>query len=179
MAARRLEIGPSQPTRTGWDTLDVVPGATWQARWGREPLPIPDETYAYVLASHVLEHVPWFETDVALREVCRILQPGGTFEVWVPDFSKIVNAYIKGAITDDGWFPLNPERDPWKSLNGRLFWGARRGEEGQEQHFHRACFDQSSLRGCLERAGFVDVQPAQRQPGEGHGWVEFGMLARK
>lgn len=177
---RKLEIGPQKPEgRPGWDTVDVVPGATYQAKWGYDALPIPDNTYDYVFASHVLEHVPWFRTDAALAEIFRVLVPGGLFEVWVPDFQAIAEAYYRRTITRDGWFQQNPEKSAWKSLNGRLFWGARPGEVGQEQHFHRAAFDAAGLEECLTRAGFGAIGPATRLSGEGHGWIDLGRIARK
>jgi predicted SAM-dependent methyltransferase len=176
-----LEIGPDagRKLRTGWDTLDMQPGCTFRARWGFERLPIAEAAYDLVFASHVLEHVPWFYARASLAEVLRILRPNGVFEVWVPDFAKIVKAYLDGTICDDNWLPLNPERDLWKSLNGRLFWGARKGEIGREQHFHRACFDEASLKMLLSQAGFGDIQRATRPPGAGHGWVELGLTCRK
>lgn len=178
---KRLEIGPKphRRRRSGWDTLDCQPGSTFRLRWGYEPLPFNSGAYDLVFASHVLEHIPWFRAADAIAEVHRILCVGGTFEVWVPDFSKIVRAYFDGSILDDGWLPLNAERDPWKSLNARLFWGARRGEVGQEQHYHRACYDEVSLRRLLSSAGFQSVRAATRPRGEGHGWVDLGMIATK
>jgi predicted SAM-dependent methyltransferase len=179
--AVRLEIGPASTSalRPKWHTLDRVPGCTYQAAWGYEQLPIPSGTYELVLASHVLEHVPWFYTARALREIHRVLKANGTFELWVPDFSRIVNAFVDGSLTDDGWFPLNPERNLWKSLNARLFWGARQGEVGQEQHFHRSCFDESNLTRLLLDAGFADVQRAMRPVGVRVRRFELGLICRK
>jgi len=178
-ALKCLEIGPSKKRRPGWDTLDAQRGCTIQARWGHAPLPIDENSYDLVFASHVLEHIPWFQTAAAVAEVHRILRPNGAFEVWVPDFEKIVRAYFEGSILNDQWYPLNPEHDPWKSLNGRVFWGARRGEIGKEVHFHRACFDAPSLERILLQAGFREVARIQRPEGEGHGWIDLGMRALK
>lgn len=40
-----------------------------------EVLPFPDGTFDLVFSSHVLEHVP--NTDLAIREIHRVLKPGG------------------------------------------------------------------------------------------------------
>jgi hypothetical protein len=43
---------------------------------------VPDNTYDIVLCSHVLEHVP--QDRVAMKEICRILKPGGWAILQVP-----------------------------------------------------------------------------------------------
>ena len=50
------------------------------------PLPFEDESFDYIIANHVLEHIPsWFE---CFKETCRILKPNGTIEIWVPPISS-------------------------------------------------------------------------------------------
>lgn len=49
-------------------------------------LPFEDETFDFVIANHVLEHVPdWFES---FKELTRVTKTGGTIEVWVPPVSS-------------------------------------------------------------------------------------------
>jgi SAM-dependent methyltransferase len=46
------------------------------------PLPFSDNTFDFILANHVLEHIPkWTET---FKDLIRILKVGGILEVWVP-----------------------------------------------------------------------------------------------
>lgn len=172
---KRLEIGPGDHPLPGFDRLDMIARTNSQfvARWGDEPLPFPDDTYDEVYASHVLEHVPWFKTQDALREVRRILKPGGLFEVWVPNFGYLIECYQSRRCGDD-WRRFNPSGDPMLWLNGRLFtYGP--GEE----NWHRACFDRHSLCECLAKAGFTDVEviPA-RSRGTSHGRIDLGVLGR-
>ena len=151
---RCLEIGPGIDHLEGFETLDVIsrPGTTYVAEWGCEPLPIPSETYDLVFASHVLEHVSWTRTQNALLEAKRVLKPHGILEVWVPNFAYIVECYLRN-ICGDEWRRENPEADSMKWVNGRIFtYGP--GAENR----HRACFDERFLRGCLEKAGFGNVQ---------------------
>ena len=171
---RRVEIG-SERTGTyapGVETLDVVPGADHCARWGAEPLPFADASFADVYASHVLEHVPWFQTQDALREVRRILAPGGRFEVWVPDFRHIVACYLAGRCGDT-WRRSNPTSNPMLWANGRIFtYGP--GEE----NWHRAVFDEAYLTHCLAEAGFSAVEiTRERRRGVGHGPIDLGAVA--
>lgn len=174
---RRLEIGPGQRPLPGFEALDMVrhPRSRYAVRWGYERLPIDDEMYDLVYASHVLEHIFYLRVVPALQEVHRILKVGCAVEIWVPDMVRILDRYRAGTITQDGWFPNNPERDPWISMNGRLIWGGRKGEIEQPQHMHRALFDESGLAHCLEQAGFKDIERLQTPRGPGHGWIDLGM----
>lgn len=51
-------------------------------------LPFPDATFEHVIAAEVLEHLPG--PDAALREIRRILRPGGTFVATVPYRERLV-----------------------------------------------------------------------------------------
>ena len=72
---------------------------------------------------------------------------------------------------------LNPDKDAWVYMNARVLWGARPGEVGQEQHFHRAMFGEESLKRLMEKAGFSSVRRIERDIAvdPGHGWMEIGM----
>lgn len=68
--------------------LDCVAGEGINAVWdlSKTPLPIEDESFDFILANHVLEHIPnWFE---CFKELARILKPGGKLEVWIPPISS-------------------------------------------------------------------------------------------
>ena len=45
-------------------------------------LPFPDASFDRVVAAEVLEHLP--QDEAAMRELCRVLKPGGTIAVTVP-----------------------------------------------------------------------------------------------
>lgn len=174
---RQLEIGPGRfPLGKPWETMDAVPGPNVQhvGKWGAEPLPFDDDTFVSVYASHVLEHIPWFNTVAALREVHRILRSDGTLELWVPDFAYLVASYYQGRC-GDSWRKHNPANDPMIWLNGRIFtYGPR------DPNWHRCVFDEQFLRLQLERAGFREARRlTKRALGKSHGHIDLGMRAWK
>jgi hypothetical protein len=124
--------------------------------------------------SHILEHIPWFQTKECLTEVKRILRPGGTIEIWVPDLAKLIEGFLNPSLIEkDGWYKHNPNKDPTIWLNGRLFtYGP--GEE----NWHRAAFTREYLTQCLAEAGFVDIFPLEKPRGYYHGWINLGVGAK-
>ena len=81
-----------------------------------------------------------------LREFLRVLQPGGTLRIVVPDCEKFVNAYITH---DKEWFRtgLGSPADGAEGLN-RIF----------TLHTHRVIDDWTSLSATLREAGFSQVE---------------------
>lgn len=181
---RFLEIGPGE-TRLGpeWETVDCRqrPGVDRVGVWGEhQALNYMDCTFDLVYASHVLEHVPWFQTATALKDVHRILKHSGAFEVWVPNFEYLVQCYLRRRCGDD-WRKFNDESDPMLWLNGRLF--TYGGPDGlDDPNWHRAVFDERSLQDHLYDAGFKLIEriDGKENPrGHDHGPINLGMRALK
>lgn len=172
-----LEIGPGENSLgKDWDAMDMVyrPHVNIQHDARKFPYPIPNRTYSIVYMSHILEHIPWFQTKECLTEVKRILRPGGTIEIWVPDLAKLIEGFLNPSLIEkDGWYKHNPNKDPTIWLNGRLFtYGP--GEE----NWHRAAFTREYLTQCLAEAGFVDMFPLEKPRGYDHGWINLGVGAK-
>lgn len=173
-----LEIGPG-PSRLGddWITLDSIGAPDYLAEWGTDKLPFADNWFDIVYASHVLEHVPWTKTLAALGEAYRVLRPGGTLEIWVPDFEYLVKCYLNGTLGDD-WRHENPDNDPMVWLNGRVFtYGGPLGLA--DPNWHRALFDRWYLGQCLTQAGFRSIDFLKKPRGHDHGPINLGMSGIK
>lgn len=62
-----------------YDGINVV----WDL--SKTPLPFESNSFDFIVANHVLEHVPnWFE---CVKELARIVRPGGMIEIWIPPIS--------------------------------------------------------------------------------------------
>jgi SAM-dependent methyltransferase len=63
-----------------------------------QDMPLSGNTYDLVICNHVLEHVP--DDRKAMREVLRVLKPGGFAILMVPASSTLERTYEDASITD-------------------------------------------------------------------------------
>lgn len=167
-ATHYVEYGGHNPPEEGECILTRV----YSCDWGIDSLPFADDEFDEVYASHVLEHVPWFRTHHALREVYRVLKIGGMFEVWVPDLDYLIYCFQNGICGDD-WRKHNATGDPFVWFQGRMF------TYGPEPNWHKACFNFEHLQKRLWAAKFVNVRRIERTRGRSHGKIDLGVIAYK
>jgi predicted SAM-dependent methyltransferase len=152
---RKVEIGPSsKKIGRDWVTVglkSINPNIDIACSWGHDAIPLEDNSVDLVYASHVLEHIEWYNTISALKEVYRILKPGGLFEVHVPDFAKIVEAFINKKCMDSNR-NMNLEGNYMKWINNKLYC------HGSPDYLHKATFDENFLRECLVGVGFNNIE---------------------
>lgn len=89
MDGRRLNLGCGTDIRPGWVNLDsspAIPGVDVVHDIDRGSLPFRDGSFAGILARDVLEHVA--DPVGTLRELHRVLGPGGRLTVRVPHFTS-------------------------------------------------------------------------------------------
>lgn len=80
--------GTSVFTDSNVVNLDGVSGEGVNVVWdlAKTPLPFKSEEFDFIIANHVLEHIPsWFE---CFKELARVLKVGGRLEIWVPPTSS-------------------------------------------------------------------------------------------
>lgn len=121
----------------------------------RKPLDLPDGVADHILCSHFLEHVYPDETDAILKDFHRVLKPGGTLHVIVPDISQQISAYLMQREAGD----INAAD---KFVKETLLTTETRGTRkyrllealGAFGLQHRWMYDQPSIRMKVEKAGF-------------------------
>lgn len=150
----------------GTDMKPAVYGAYRETRLdaSREVLPdvvasvsampmLDGETYDAVYCSHCLEHLPWHEVGMALKEFWRVLRPGGLVDLRVPDLQAVA-----GRIACD-----EPECILYQSPIGPVtpldvvFGHRATVAQGHRLMGHQTGFTASSLTASLVRAGFTKV----------------------
>jgi len=181
-----LEIGGgASPLDSRWKKLDYErregDNVDYVAAWSKEPgcLPFEDNTWDYVYAAHVLEHLPFYDGVPAMKEILRILKPGGEAEIHVPDFEMLVKRwYLKK--DQNPWYKAHcmPNRDYMEWLNTRIY-GYNLGVI-DPWHQHLAMYDAGFLQRTFERAGFVEVRRIGEPRGhEKHEGLNLGMRGKK
>jgi len=101
--------------------------------------PFRDSSFAFVYTSHMLEHLAPSDAEFCLREVNRVLRPGGVLRILVPDLDDLVRRF---------------RPDQADHFVEELF-ESRQKNAKNRHHWH---YNETSLSGLLRAVGFADVQ---------------------
>lgn len=182
-SVRYLEIGPGENHIQGFETLNIIPGPNIDyVGDATKRLPFKDNTFDLIYCSHILEHVPWYQTEATLREWVRVIRPGGRLEVWVPDAYKICNVLIAAENNQietipDNWNVGNPSNNPYVWVSGRLFWGANPNYPS----WHKSLFSLNYLTLLFGSISLTNIRKLESEEIRGfdHGWINLGITGVK
>src|SRR5215469_10745825 len=145
-----LACGPNR--KEGWINIDLIDTADLKLDL-RERLPFSDESVEVIYNEHFFEHLNYpSEVQSFLRECYRVLVPGGSFSVSVPDAEPLLIAYTNHDeqlfkfVRQMRWHPDWCDT-PMHHVNYMF----RQGEE------HKYAYDCETLALILRRAGFEEV----------------------
>jgi predicted SAM-dependent methyltransferase len=140
----RLHIGGKQ-WKEGWRILNIQPGEDVDFVGDCCDLgQFADGSVHEVYASHVLEHLG-YQTDLprALSEIARVLKPGGSAMISVPDFEVLCRQFL-----DPGATPAERFHTMRMAFGGQI----------DKHDFHFVGLSDELLRSYLYRAGFARVE---------------------
>lgn len=88
---KKLDLGCGNSKPEGWTGLDIIETSDTDLVHDLRETPLPFEDYRFekVRAQHVLEHLPNEDMDDVIREVHRITENGGIFEVTGPHYLSV------------------------------------------------------------------------------------------
>lgn len=166
-----LEIGPHKGRLPGFETLDAVKASFVDHVADCRKLPFPAGTFDVVYASHVIEHIEWYDVERTINGWAAALKPGGWLEVHTINGLALMKAMI--AYEETGVEPPFPTKwrrelhrdDPHLFIQGRLLNFPKGGSVYQ---MHRAIITPNYLRQCFERAGLSEIQPLEEFRGTRH-----------
>jgi hypothetical protein len=102
-----------------------------------------DGSCEVVRASHVLEHFSRAEIADVLKEWVRVLAPGGELRIAVPDFKVVAEQYLAGANQPTEGYVMGGQVD--------------------DADFHKALFDEETLKRMLAQAGLMLIRKWQSE----------------
>jgi predicted SAM-dependent methyltransferase len=102
-----VNIGAGKVGRDGWINLDAFDWKNVAFTCDcRTIVPLPDASARGIFTEHFLEHVDYDdELPEFLRECYRVLRPGGTLRIVVPDGERYLRAYC-----ETGWAGISKLR---------------------------------------------------------------------
>jgi len=139
----KLHIGGTEP-RAGWSILNIQagPGVDYVGNCTDLSF-LADASCAEVYASHVLEHLGYNgELQDCLKDIHRVLKPGGRLRVSVPDLKVLCYLFVH---------PQSQPTHQWKLM--QMIFGGR--QDPYDVHYVGLTFE--FLKKFLEDAGFQSV----------------------
>lgn len=116
-------------------------------------IPYQDNNVDLITVSHFIEHLDKYQGKQFLREVLRVLKPGGLIRLTIPDANIICQDYLSGNI----------------SRHASHNEGVKNSENDTESLFHlliaghKTIYDFNSLSKLLKDTGFVDIEKMEYQ----------------
>lgn len=155
----KLNLGCGPNCKDGWVNIDLFDSSADLRLDLREPWAFPDSCVSYIYSEHVFEHFEFHEeVPHFLREALRVLEPGGVFDVVVPDTETPLKAYGNQDATY--WSTLASAWHPdWcqTELDHINFHFRQDGE-------HKYAWDTVTLARTLQASGFASISQRAYNP---------------
>jgi predicted SAM-dependent methyltransferase len=155
---KKLNLGCGPNPKPGWINIDLFDSRADLQLDLRETWPFADDSVGHIFSEHVFEHFEFpEEVNHFLSEARRILQPGGLFDVGVPDTEWPLRAY-----GDPGnpYWPFSKTVHPeWcETQLDHINYHFRQGKE------HKYAWDAETLARTLRRFRFTDITRREFDP---------------
>ena len=132
-----------------WMTVDMTHGCDlyWDLRRG---VPFADNSVSRIYSSHLFEHLTFTDAQALLAECMRVLKPGGSFSIAVPNAQMYIEGYLGKRDLPDEYFGWRPAFNYTTGIDAINYVAYMAGE-------HKYMFDQENLLHILKESGFRDV----------------------
>lgn len=156
-------------------------------------IPLATNSAGAVYHSHLLEHIDKHQRQDFLREILRVLKPGGIHRICVPDLMGLVEQYrrtyslaskneISAQEHEKSIEELYEQSVRRESFGSSQQTGARRwienmvlGDARKRGETHQWMYDQVNLSCALKDAGFLDTKVKQFSRSEIAQWHKMGL----
>jgi predicted SAM-dependent methyltransferase len=188
----KLNLGSGLRPRQGWINIDLTAPQPDLRLDLREPLPFADRSIAEIYTEHFFEHLDYASVGDStawhldppndpsealsfLRECWRVLVPGGTLDIVVPDAECILQEYVarrEQPFPKFGWWGPKWCDTAIHCVN----YVFRQGRE------HKYAYDTETMQQVLARVGFAGIERRSFDPAkdaENHAIGSLCMTALK
>lgn len=141
--------------QNGWTNVDMKPNCDlhWNLKY---PLPFPKDRVSCIYSSHLFEHLHFPHLLTLMKECVRVLAPGGTFSIVVPNARMYIDAYLENRQMD-----LNELYAPGFNQTTQIDYVNYIAYMNED---HKYMFDRENLYHLMEKSGLVDVKPRSYDP---------------
>ena len=131
-------------------------------------LPFEDSSVDEVRADAIIEHMSFLEEPKFFYEATRVLKPGGTLNISVPDFEHMVREWLNAednwkdffrnddeAIAQEHWFGQYSYsyKSRWGYITAGIF-----GPQNGEGQYHKNAYTQAKLIAIYKKLGYDNIE---------------------
>jgi predicted SAM-dependent methyltransferase len=152
-------------------------------------IPAEDSSVDAVYHSHLLEHLDRPVAEGFMREILRVLRPGGIQRISVPDLEGYVRSYLEhldngGANAEhDAYIAPILEQSVRREAHGtslqsrprRIVENLIMGDARKRGETHQWMYDHKNLAALLERTGYTDIRRVDWNVSDIPGWDAYGL----
>jgi predicted SAM-dependent methyltransferase len=151
---KKLVLGCGSSVLKGWLNTDFEPLTDEVVYLNvTARFPFPDGAFDLVFSEHMIEHIPYVDGGHMLSECFRVMKAGGRIRVSTPDLQFLLDLYRSDK--------SELQRDYIRA--SAEMWGVKEQDTHVINFYLREwghCFiyDEKSLRGAMEEAGFTEIE---------------------
>ena len=90
---RKLQLGAGANNLKGWLNTDIIPSGDQVFLDATERFPLPDASFQFVFAEHVVEHITYEQAVGMLQECRRVMAPGAKIRLVTPNLERFLSLF--------------------------------------------------------------------------------------
>ena len=155
----RLNLGCGGDRKPDFINIDIAGGdALCDLRDGIPPNVASADSVDYIYTSHFLEHIYDDQVSKLLKSCHDVMRRSGRIRICLPDFRKLINAYVTGDLEFFSLLPVGDSKNPISFLEYCAY------QYNGRENDHKALYDFHKVRKMLSDAGFVNIKESQFDP---------------
>jgi SAM-dependent methyltransferase len=139
-------------TRSGMFREANIPKGAKFVKANVKNLPFEDNYADYIETSDMIEHLPYREVFGALKEMHRVLKPGGEIRIETVNFDEIARLWVRDVANYSGQLDFSDPNCSFYDLREVVY-----GNQIGEGQFHKSAFNPFFMGKMMKDAGFKKI----------------------